>query len=141
MEESLPPVSAPRPAPQTSRVLLLRLMREHVRPYLPRFALAVLLMMLVAATTAALPNMLKPVLDGVFTDKNRDLLWQISAAILFLFIVKGFASYGESVVMNTTGQRIISDIQQRLFGHLVHADLSFFHAHATGNLVSRFTND
>jgi subfamily B ATP-binding cassette protein MsbA len=141
MEESLPPVSATRPPPQTSRALLLRLMREHVRPYLPRFALAVLMMMLVAGTTAALAKLIQPVLDDVFTNKDRSLLWEIGGLILFTFLVKGLASYGESVVMNTTGQRIISDIQQRLFAHVVHADLAFFHGHPTGTLVSRFTND
>ncbi len=141
MEESLPPVSAPRPAPQTSRVLLRRLMREHVRQYWPRFALAVLMMALVAASTAALAELIRPVLDGVFTNKDRDLLWQIGGLIMLAFLVKGLAGYGESVVMNTTGQRIISDIQQRLFGHVVHADLAFFQSQATGTLVSRFTHD
>ncbi len=141
MEESLPPVSAPPPAPQTSRVLLRRLMREHVRPYWPRFALAILMMALVAASTAALAELIRPVLDDVFTNKDRSLLWQIGGLIMLTFLVKGLAGYGESVVMNTTGQRIISDIQQRLFGHVVHADLAFFQSQATGTLVSRFTHD
>lgn len=134
-------MSADRSVPPPSRALLTRLMREHVRPYWPRFLLAGLMMALVAGTTAALAELIRPVLDGVFTDKDRGLLWQIGGLILATFLIKGLASYGESVVMNTTGQRIISDIQQRLFGHLVHADLAFFHAHPTGTLVSRFTND
>ena len=58
-----------------------------------------------------------------------------------IFVVKGAANYGQSVLMNQVGQRIIADLQTRMFGHLMRADLAFYHDTATGTLISRFTND
>ena len=39
------------------------------------------------------------------------------------------------------GQKIIGDIQRRLFDHFIKADLAYFHARSSGELVSRVTND
>ncbi len=56
-------------------------------------------------------------------------------------IVKGVASYGESIFMEYSGERIISDVRYRLFSHLMNADLNFFHNTSSGKLISRFTYD
>ncbi|MES2561378.1 MAG: lipid ABC transporter permease/ATP-binding protein, partial [Pseudomonadota bacterium] len=59
----------------TSTQLYLRLLR-FVRPYRGVFSLALLGMMLVAVTEAALPAVLKPLLDGTFVDKDaRVMKW------------------------------------------------------------------
>ncbi len=130
-----------RTLPPAAWPLLRRLVREHVRPYWPRFLLAALLMALSAAATAALAKLIQPVLDDVFTNRDQAMLRQIAVLIFGTFVIKGLASYGEAVVMNTTGQRVVADIQNRLFRHLVRADIAFFHSQPTGILVSRFTHD
>jgi ATP-binding cassette, subfamily B, bacterial MsbA len=56
-------------------------------------------------------------------------------------MVKGIASYFQSVLMYKVGQRVVADIQSTLFRRLIGADLAFFHANPTASLVSRFTND
>ncbi len=43
--------------------------------------------------------------------------------------------------MTTIGQRIVADIQLKLFARLMRADLAYFHANPTGTLISRFVND
>ncbi|MGZ5140575.1 MAG: lipid ABC transporter permease/ATP-binding protein, partial [Burkholderiales bacterium] len=71
----------------TSTQLYLRLLR-FVKPYRGVFALALLGMMLVAATEPALPAMLKPLLDGTFVDKNERIMAWMPIAIVVLFIVR-----------------------------------------------------
>jgi subfamily B ATP-binding cassette protein MsbA len=127
--------------PQTGKQLARRLLKEHVKPYRTHFGLACLFMMLAAVATAALPYLLQPVFDDVFTTADTKLLITFCGAVLLAFIVKGIASYGESVVMTYVGQKIISDIQNRLFSHLMKSDLAFFHNTTSGELLSRFTND
>ncbi len=126
---------------QTGKQLARRLLKEHVRPYKSLFLLACFFMILAAIATAALPYLLQPVFDDVFTSANPKLLITFCGAVLLAFIVKGIASYGESVVMTYVGQKIISDIQNRLFAHLMKSDLAFFHNTTSGELLSRFTND
>lgn len=124
-----------------SKVLTRRLISEHIKPYKGKFGLALIFMILAALATAALPYLLQPVFDDVFTTNNPKLLVFFCSAVLLSFLVKGAASYGESIIMTYVGQKIISDIQNRLFAHLMRLDLSFFHSNSSGELLSRFTND
>lgn len=103
--------------------------------------LAVLCMGLVAAATAASAWLLEPVIDKIFAEKNEALLWPIGLAVLTTFAVKGAANYGQAVLMSVVGQRILTDMQIRLYAHLMRMDIAFFHANSTGRLISRFTND
>ena len=41
-------------------------------------------------------------------------------------LTKGAAPFGHEVSMNWMGQRVIADIQKRLYDHVVSADLAFF---------------
>ncbi len=118
-----------------------RLFREGVRPYVGRLGLALLCMAIVAGATAASAWLLDPVINKVFFEKNRQLLWPVGLAVLGTFAVKSLASYAQATLMADAGQRIIADMQNRLFRHLMRMDLAFFHANSTGHLISRLTND
>ncbi len=92
-------------------------------------------------STAARAWLMQPVLDEIFVGREGSLLLLIAAAALGSRLVKGIADYGEAVLMNRVGQRVIADVQKALFKRLIHADLAYFHGHPTGALISRFTND
>jgi subfamily B ATP-binding cassette protein MsbA len=129
------------PPPLSTAALVRRLVREHVRRYTPRLSLALVNMVLVAGTTALLAKLIEPVLDQVFTLHDPAMLKYVAIGIMATFVVKGAASYAESVIMNATGQRIVADLQSRMFRHLIGADLAFFNNTSTGLLIARFTND
>jgi subfamily B ATP-binding cassette protein MsbA len=69
------------------------------------------------------------------------MLREVALVVLVVFAVKGVAAYGDAVVMNGVGQRIVADLQAALFSRLIHADLAFFNDTPTGALISHFTND
>ena len=125
----------------TTYVLVKRLLKESVRPYLKWIGFALVGMVFVAGATAAMAWLMKPVINDVFVAKNKEFLLPISIAVLVTFAIKGFANYAQSVIMHYVGQRIITDTQHRLYGHLTRMDLSFFHQTPTGSLISRFTVD
>ena len=116
-------------------------MREHVRPYLGRLVLAGLCMMLAAGATAALAYLMEPVLDEIFLEKDRTLLIVVPAAVIVITLIRGVATYGQAVLMAFVGQRVIADLQSRVFAHILRFDLAFFQDTASGRLVSRLTND
>src|SRR5258708_23752514 len=129
------------PFDATSGALLRRLLKDHVRPHLRTIMGALALMGLVAATTALLAKMMEPILDQVFTQRSRaDLVW-VAAMVLAVFVVKGFATYCQAVLMNRVGLRIVARLQQQLFEHLINADIAYFHSTTTGTLISRLVND
>jgi len=121
--------------------LVWRLARDFMRPHISRIAVAFLLMGAGAGSTALRAWLMQPVLDRVFVGREASWLPLIAGAALAIALVKGIADYGEAVLMNRVGQRVIADVQIALFTRLMRADLAYFHAHPSGGLISRFTSD
>lgn len=118
-----------------------RLARDAVLPYWGQFLLAGVCMLLVAISTASLAWLMNPVVDQVFVERRADLLWLVGGAVFACFAVKGIAAYGQSIIMTKVGQTILTDLQNRLFNHLLNMDLAFFATNKTGSLISRLTTD
>ncbi len=129
------------PGHQSSFVLMRRLLRESVRRYLGWILLAVACMAVMAAATALSAWLMKPVVNDVFVDRNRDILFLVGGAVLAAFLVKGLANYGQATLMSFVGLKIVADNQNRLFAHLARMDLGFFQGTSSGKLISRFTYD
>ncbi len=128
-------------SPAKSSVLIRRLLREHIKPYRAKVAFAMLCMLVVALATATNAWMMQPALDQIFIARNRDMLLIIPLAVFCVGLIGATANYGNLVTMRFVGQRLVADIQTRLFSHLMRADLSLFHHESAGRLISRFTND
>ena len=121
--------------------LMGRLWRDGIRGYVGWIVLAVIFMLVAAAATSYTAYLMKPVVDEVFDQKNEARLWIVAFTVLATFLVKSIANYTQAMLMHFVGLRILSDMQNRLFSHLSRMDLAFFHNHATGTLISRFTTD
>jgi subfamily B ATP-binding cassette protein MsbA len=98
-------------------------------------------MLLVGALTSALAFLVKPVLDDIFLKKNAGALKWIPLAIIGIYLLKGACTYGQTVLMNYIGQRIVADLRNKLYGQIQLQPLSFFTKNPTGVLMSRITND
>ena len=118
-----------------------RLVGNYLRPYRGRLLLAVLFMATYAAANSFMVWLLKPIMNGVFFEKDPSLLVIAPLALIATVVVKGIADYGQSILTNNIGLRVIDDFQNEMFAHLMRADLAFFHNNSTGNLISKFTND
>jgi subfamily B ATP-binding cassette protein MsbA len=111
------------------------------KPHVPKFLLAMLCMLAVGVTTSALAFLVKPALDEIFLKKNADMLKLIPIVIIAIYLIKGACSYGQTVLMNFIGQRVITDLRNELYNHIQRQSLSFFTENPTGVLMSRITND
>jgi subfamily B ATP-binding cassette protein MsbA len=127
--------------PRTSSGIWKRLIKDAVMPYLGQFLLAGVCMIVVALSTAALAWLMDPVVNKVFVERRGDLLWAVGLAVFASFAFKGVAAYGQSIIMTKMGQTILTDLQNRLFQHILSMDLAFFATHKTGALISRLTTD
>jgi subfamily B ATP-binding cassette protein MsbA len=124
-----------------TRILVRRLFGEHIRPHIGLLLLSLVLMAVVAGTTAALASLMETILDDVFTARDRSSLYLAAAVVMAVFLLKGAATYGQNVLISFVGQRILADLQKRMFAHLLRADLAYFHGQSSGGLISRFIND
>ncbi len=105
------------------------------------FWITIFCMVAIAASVSANTWMMQPALDMIFIEKDKSMLRIIPLAILSISIVGAAAHYGNSLCMRFIGQRLIADMQMRMFDHLMKSDVGLFQEHSSGRLISRFTND
>ena len=109
--------------------------------HLPRFIVALLCMLVVGTTTAALAFLIKPAMDDIFLNKDAVTLKWLPVAVIFIYLFKGVCSWTQTVLMNFIGLRIVADLRNRLYGRIQQQSLTFFTKNPTGILMSRITND
>ncbi len=127
--------------PQSSWVLIRRLFQGYLRQHIPGFVAALFFMALTAAMTGAAAKIIQPITDQLGKPHDQGYMLGLCATVLLIFGMRGVGTYFHTVIMNRIGQRIITDVQQEMYTHLLDADLAFFHANPSGHLISRLTND
>jgi ATP-binding cassette, subfamily B, bacterial MsbA len=117
---------------------LLRLLRYAV-PYRGRLVAALAAMIAYAIASAALAYLIKPIFDNVLP--KRTDVGLVAAAVVAVYVVKGLGAFFSQYLMTDIGQRVVRDIRDRLFSHVLGQSAGFFARRTTGQLMSRITND
>jgi len=111
----------------------------YARPYRGRIAAAIAAMVVYAIANAAVAALIQPVIDRVLPNGTGLVEW--CTALLVVYLVKGLAGYVSAFVMTDIGQRVVRDLRDRLFRHILDQSATFFSRHTSGQLMSRITND
>lgn len=119
----------------------LRRLLGFSRPYRLEFTIAILAMLLYAGASAGVAYLIKPIINKVLPGEEsmRFSFW--ATLILVAYLAKGAGSYFSAYLMTDIGQRVVRDIRDRLFRHILDQSAAFFSRKTTGQLMSRITND
>lgn len=112
-----------------------------VQPYWGRIVLAGILSLVISGINGGLAWLVKPALDGIFFEKNETLLIIMPLAVLVLFLLRGSFFFCQSYLMRSIGAKIVRDMRNRLFGHLMYLPVGYYKKESTGSTLSRITND
>lgn len=121
--------------------MMKRLLGSYLPPYISTLIVATLFMALAAAMTAAVAQLMQPVLDDVLYGQKEHMIIPVASMLFGAFAIRGLSTYAHTLMMTKISQSIISDIQNDLFGHFMTLDLKFFHDNPSGQLLSRVVND
>lgn len=113
----------------------------YAKPYIPRFLLAVVCIVLAAAANLYVPWVVKDVIDEVLAERNLMMLNSIAIGIVVVFFFRGIFFYGQTYLMSYIAQKIIIDIREVLYRHLQKLSLSYYEKRKTGTIMSYVTND
>jgi len=108
-------------------------------PYRIRLFAALLAMAVFGAASAGLAYLIKPIFDDVLP--NREQLGFVIGTLIGCYLLKGASSYLSTYLMTGVGQRVVRNVRNQLFGHIVNQSAGFFSSRTTGRLVSRITSD
>jgi ATP-binding cassette subfamily B multidrug efflux pump len=120
---------------------------RYTRPHWQKISAAVFLSFLVIGADLALPYMVRLGIDHYIVNTAVPMNIRIGglARLTSLFvgvILAGFAvNFLQVIILEYTGQVVMHQVRQQLFGHMLDLDMDFFHRHPSGKLTTRLTND
>ena len=98
---------------------------EFARPYWGRLATAVVAMVVYGAASVGVVRQVEPILDEVLP-KREDLVRRPSWRSWCSISLKGVGAYVSGYLMTDVGQRVVRDIRDRLFRHILGQSAAFF---------------
>jgi ATP-binding cassette subfamily B protein len=119
---------------------LLRL-TPFLRPYRRQMLFALLALLTAAAATLALPLAVRRIIDHGFTAADAPLIDKYFLAMLAVVSVLALGSALRFYFVIWIGERVVADIRDRIFSHLLDLSQTFFEVQRTGEVVSRLTAD
>jgi len=105
------------------------------------FALAVLGMVIFAASDAAFAYMMKPLMDEGFTNRDHDVIRFIPIAIILIFMVRMVAVFLRSYCMSFIGRSVINSLRTQMFDKLLTLTSDEYDQASTSSIVIRFSYD
>jgi subfamily B ATP-binding cassette protein MsbA len=116
-------------------------LREMILPRRGMLALSFVLMVINRLCSLVLPISTKPLIDNVIGKRNAEMLLPIVLGIVGATILQGVTSFSLTQLLSKTGQRLISELRQKVQTHIGLLPVSYYDANKSGMLVSRIMND
>ncbi|HEY0601234.1 ABC transporter ATP-binding protein [Brevundimonas sp.] len=141
------PADDKEPPRESLRPLLGRIWRDYLSHHRTPLVLSILCAAVVGVMAATVLQLLEPAIDGLFLGKPVTI-WgvftvppgQALTAIPLIIIGAGLiwtaAALGQAALVNRLGHGIVGDIQVRLFGSMIRADLARLRSQHSGGFVS-----
>jgi subfamily B ATP-binding cassette protein MsbA len=102
---------------------------------------AAISMIVLAAIRGLIVYIIGPLIQGVFIDKNLQMLKEILILLPILFVIRMIAEYINNYFMNYIGQKIVQQIREELFVHIHNLSMEFYWRRRSSDIMSRVIND
>jgi subfamily B ATP-binding cassette protein MsbA len=129
-----------------------RLLR-YAEPYRGRLIVALVAMVVYAVGNGIIAKLIKDIVDGLLAAQqtgiasgvadqvNHGRVGTLAIWILSAYLLKGIGAWASSYLMADVGQRVVRDLRNTLFRHILDQSAAFFARASSGQLVSKITND
>ena len=114
---------------------LKRLTALHA-PYKKHLALALLAMVVTAATEPLLPYALKLLLDNGFGGKVSFSFWLVPLIVIGIFAMRGASTFASSYLMSYVSTRILNELRRRMFASMLNLPIDFYNTHTVGKVIN-----
>ena len=132
------------------RGLMSRLLR-YALPHKSLIVLALLLLTFVTLASLVGPFIIQQAIDGPLSEsiigKKADTAAAFEELLFLASIFLGVSllllllRFAQSLVMATIGQRVVFDLRQEIYDHLLRMPLGYYDRNPVGRLVTRITSD
>lgn len=131
---------SPYPKERINYKKVLKLLKSLILPYRKTFIALVLIFSFATFLRISSPIIVKHIIDNAL---KRDTCYFITSVCVFLFVNILFfiISYFGLNVLIRTGQKVIYELKNKLYSHVILFDIDYFSENNPGRLASRIQND
>jgi subfamily B ATP-binding cassette protein MsbA len=112
-----------------------------VKPYWQRVVLAGIISIFISGINASIAWLVKPALDDVLVKKDITLIILLPIGIFVIFILRGVFTFFHEYLMRSASQKMVMNLRNRLYSHIIHLPVSYFGNNSSGSLMSKVVND
>ena len=131
----------PQPLVPTRKLQPLRRLLPFVLRYPVRLGLTVFFLLVSTIASLAIPAVLGTVVDQGFVQQNLENVGRYGWLIIAVAAIMGAASGARFYFISVVGERVLADLRQAVFVHLLHLDARYFDTNRVGELTSRLNGD
>ena len=131
----------PHVSSDTVATVLKRIIAENGREHVRGYVIAILCLAVVAGTTGFTAWIMEAVVNEAFANKRADLVAVICVSIFIAFVLRGFATYYQAVILSKIGNNIVARYQRRLFSHLMALSVGFFNEARSAYLAAQISQN
>ena len=118
-----------------------RMASENFKRYRSDYVEAIICLLIIAGITAFSAWLMGPIVKDVFYGNDLNQAIWLSIIVIVIFLVKGFVTYRQNVIMQRIGNNMVARYQRRLFDHLLNLDVGFFASQHSVALVSKLNQN
>ncbi len=101
--------------------------------------MAVVAMVVYAASSTGFAALMQPMLDGSFVERDSDSIMFVPIMIVFVFLCRGVAGFVSTYLMASIGWSVVTHIRRQLFDKYLAMPTARYDTTSTGDLISRVT--
>jgi ATP-binding cassette subfamily B protein len=131
----------PKTIPATRKLQPLRRLLPFVLRYPVRLGLTILFLLISTISSLAIPAFLGGAIDQGFVQQNLENVGRYGWVIIAIAAVMAFASGARFYFISVIGERVLADLRQAVFVHLLRLDARYFDTNRVGELTSRLNGD
>ena len=118
-----------------------RLYKEHVKKHLKRIFIALILSLIVAASTSGIAWLLDPAVKKIFIEKDKLFTWSIPLLIILAFSSKGLSLYFARLNLIRVGEEIAGELQKKIANNILVSDIQTLDGRHSGKYISNIMYD
>ncbi|MDD2592118.1 MAG: ABC transporter ATP-binding protein [Erysipelotrichaceae bacterium] len=119
----------------------IKMIASYIFKQKSQLMLALFLMSVVACANMVAPYLAKIAIDDHIMNGDLNGLTMILLLYVVVYIVFWISSYFGSYIAHKVGHRMIAEVRQDLYDHVISLPLSFYTSTQTGEILSRLTGD
>ena len=123
------------------KILLKRLFREYVKQHFKKILIALVLSIIVAASTSGIAWLLDPAVKKIFIEQNKTFAWSIPLLIILAFSSKGLSLYLARINIIRVGEEVAGALQKKVANNILTSDIQTLDGRHSGKYISNVMFD